>query len=87
MGGELGLDPFEKIGVGVNDKYGLDLRHWVGWVGGERSEAAVSPSSGPELGDGGVKISFAEVRPEFWGDVEFGVAELPEQEVGEAHLA
>lgn len=33
------------------------------------------------------QIFFAEVGPEFFGHENFSIAQLPEQEVGEAHLA
>ena len=59
----------------------------MGWVGlGVRSEATVASSSAFEFGNRGVEVGFAEVGPEFWRDVEFGVAELPEEKIGEAHF-
>jgi hypothetical protein len=33
LGVELGFDPFKKIGVGIDDEYGLNRRHGWGWVG------------------------------------------------------
>ncbi len=37
--------------------------------------------------DGVEEVALAEVGPEFFDDDHFGVADLPEEEVGESHFA
>ena len=37
--------------------------------------------------DGFKEVAFTEIRPIFFNDDDFGVTDLPEEEIGDAHFA
>ena len=59
---------------------------FVDFAGGF-SEAAVAAFAALELANGLEQMDAAEVGPETLGDENFSVGDLPEEVVGEAHLA
>src|SRR5688572_9313861 len=46
-----------------------------------------TPVALPEIFDGVEEVFLGEIGPEFGGDVHLGVGKLPEEEIGETHLA
>ena len=51
------------------------------------TESAVAAFAALEVGNGFEEMDAAEVGPEALGDEDFGVSDLPEQVIREAHLA
>jgi len=79
LGGEVVLDLFGDLFGGLEGVEGF-----VGEALAEASEAAFAALVG---GDGFEEVSSAEVGPEAIGDVDLGVGDLPEEEVGDTLLA
>ena len=40
-----------------------------------------------KVGQRAIKLGLAEIRPQYIGEIEFGIGQLPEQEVADAHVA